>query len=141
MVNVDLSALEIGAVLLLVRNHKIQVGIDSSVAATVFVHFRWFVTKSCKCCVDPSTRMVKCKLQGVSFWCVNLRMTKTSEVVVAVSESDMNHDVFFPCYGEGTCVSAYHEGCGMKLEVEQIDDMAITIANPEHTSCLKRARQ
>ena len=56
MVNVDLDALEIGAVLLLVRNHKIQVGIDSCVAVTVFVHFRWFVTKSCKSCMDLSAR-------------------------------------------------------------------------------------
>ena len=46
MVNVDLNALEIGAVLLLARNHKIQVGIDSCAAVTVFVHFRCFVTKS-----------------------------------------------------------------------------------------------
>ena len=39
MVNVDLSALEIGAVLLLTRNHKIQVGIDSCV--TVFAKSWW----------------------------------------------------------------------------------------------------
>ena len=35
MVNVDLNALEIGAVLLLERNHEIQVGIDSCAAVTV----------------------------------------------------------------------------------------------------------
>ena len=48
MVNVDLNALEIGAVFLLARNHKIQVGIDSCAAVIVFVHFRWLLTKSCK---------------------------------------------------------------------------------------------
>ena len=40
-----------GSVLLLARNHEIQVGIDSCTAVTVFVHFRWFVSKSCKSCV------------------------------------------------------------------------------------------
>ena len=59
MVNVDLNALEIGAVLLVSRNHKIQVGIDSCVAVTVFVHFRSFVTRSCKSCMDLSAREVK----------------------------------------------------------------------------------
>ena len=102
MVNVDLDALEIGAVLLPVRNHEIQVGIDSCVAATVFVHFRWFVTKSCKSCADLSARKVKGKLRGVSFWYANPRMAETCEVLVAVSESDMSRDVFFTCYGEGT---------------------------------------
>ena len=48
MVNVDLNALEIGAVLLLARNHKIQVGIGSCAAVIVFVHFHWFETRSCK---------------------------------------------------------------------------------------------
>ena len=48
MVNVDLNALEIGAVLLLARSHKIQVGIDSCTAGIVFVHLRCFETKSCK---------------------------------------------------------------------------------------------
>ena len=48
---------------------------------------------------------------------------------------------FSPCYDEGTQACAYHEGCGMKLELEQIEDMAITIANSEHTRCPKRARQ
>ena len=36
LVSVDLSALEIGSVLLLERNRKIQSGIESRVAATVF---------------------------------------------------------------------------------------------------------
>ena len=59
------DALEIGAVLLPARHHEIQVGIDSCAAATVFAHFRWFVTKSCKSCVDQSARKVKGKLRGV----------------------------------------------------------------------------
>ena len=96
MVNVDLNALEIGAVLLLVRNHKIQVGIDSCAVVTVFVHFRWFVTKTCKSCMDLSARKVKGKLRGVPFWYANPRMAETCEVLVAVSESDMSHDVLFP---------------------------------------------
>ena len=45
MLSVDLNALEIGAVLLLERNHEIQIGIDSCAAVTVFAHFYWFVTK------------------------------------------------------------------------------------------------
>ena len=91
MVNVDLNALEIGAVLFLARSHKVQVGID------VFVHFRWFETKSCKSCMDLSARKVKGKLRGVPFWYAGLKMAETYEVLVAlaaVSESDMNHDVF-----------------------------------------------
>ena len=114
MVNVDLNALEIGAVLLLARNHKIKVGIDSCAAVTVFVHFRWFVTKSCMSCVDLSARKVKDKLRGVSLWYVNPRMAETCEVVVAVSESDMSHDVFFCCYDGCTQACAYHEGCVTK---------------------------
>ena len=82
MVNVDLNTLESGAVLLPARNHEIQVGFGSFAAVIVFVHFRWFVTKSCKSCVDLSVRKVKCKLRGVSFWCVNPRMAKTCEVLV-----------------------------------------------------------
>ena len=123
MVNVDLNALEIGSVLLLERNHEIQVGIDSCVAVTVFAHFRWFVTKSCKSRVDLSARKVKGKLQGVSFWCVNPRMAETCEVLMAVSESDMSHNVFFPCHDEGTQAWAYHEGCGTKQELEEIEDV------------------
>ena len=90
------DALEIGAVLLPARHHEIQVGIDSCAAATVVAHFRWFVTKSCKSCVDLSARKVKGKIRGVSFWFENPRMAETCEVLVAVSESDMSHDVFFP---------------------------------------------
>ena len=104
--NVDLSALEIGAVLLLARNHKISgwTRFDSCAAVIVFVHFRWFAKKSCKSCMDLSARKVKGKLRGVSFWCANPRMAETCEVLVAVSESDMSHDVFFPCHDEGTQV-------------------------------------
>ena len=69
---------------MLARNHQIQVGIDSCAAVTVFVHFRWFVTKSCKPCMDLSARKVKGKLRGVSFWYANPRMAETCEVVVAV---------------------------------------------------------
>ena len=102
MVNVDLNALEIGAVMMLARNHKIQVGIDSCAVVTVFAHFRWFVTKSCKSCMDLSARTVKGKLRGVPFWCANPRMAETCEVLVAMSESDMNHDAFFLGHDEGT---------------------------------------
>ena len=62
--------------------------------------------------------MVQGKLRGVSFWYANPRMAETCGVLVAVSESDMGHHVFFPCYDEGTQACAYHEGCGTKLELE-----------------------
>ena len=118
MVSVDLNAPEIEPVLLLARNHEIQVGIDSCAAVTVFAHFRWFVTKGCKSCVDLSARKVKGELRGVSFCYGNPRMTETCEVLVAVSQSDRSHDVFFPCYDEVAQACAYHEGCGTKLELE-----------------------
>ena len=118
MVNVDLNGLEIGSVLLIERNHEIQVGIESCAAVTVFALFRWFVMKSCETCVDLSARKVKDKLRCVSFWYANPRMEETCKVVVAVSESDTSHDVFFSCHGEGTQACAYHEGCGTKLELE-----------------------
>ena len=73
MVNDDLNAPKIGSVLSLERNREIQVGIDSCAAATVFAHFCWFVTKSCKSCVDLSARKVTCELRDVSFWCLNLK--------------------------------------------------------------------
>ena len=106
----------IRSVLLHERNRDIQIGINSCAAVTVFVHFRRFVTKSCKSCMDLSARKVKGKLRGVSFWFVNPRMAETCEVLMAVSEGDMSHDVFFPCHDEGTQACAFHEGCGTKLE-------------------------
>ena len=123
MVNVDLNALEIGAVLLLARSHKIQVGIDSCTAVTVFVHFRWFETKNCKFCMDLSARKVKGKL----------RSTETYEVLVAlvaVSESDMSHDVFFPCSDEDTQACAYHEGCGTRQELESNGVFELPVLRP-----------
>ena len=99
MVNVGLNVLEIGAVLLLARSRKIQVGIDSCAGVTVFVHLRCFETKSCKPCMDLSARKVKGKFRGVPFWYACLKMAETCEVLaalVAVSESDMSHDGFFP---------------------------------------------
>ena len=122
-VNVDLNALVIGAVLLLARSHKIQVGIDSSTAVIVFVHFRWFETKSCKFCVDLSARKVKSKL----------RSTETYEVLVAlvaVTESDTSHDVFFPCSDEDTQACAYHKGCGTRLELESNGVFELPVLRP-----------
>ena len=89
MVGVDLNALEIGAVLLLERNHEIQIGIDSCAPVTVFAHFCLFVTKSCKSCVDLSARKVKDKLRGVSFWYANPRMAETCDVLVAMSHASV----------------------------------------------------
>ena len=43
----------------------------------------------------------------------NLRVAETCEVLVAVSESNMSHDVFFFCYDEGTQACSYH---GMRNE-------------------------
>ena len=121
MVNVDLNVLEMGAVLLFARSRKIQVGIDSCAGVNVFVHLRCFETKSCKPCVDLSARKVKGKFRGVPFWYACLKMAETCEVLaalVAVSESDMSHDGFSPCYDEDTQACAYHEGRGAKLELE-----------------------
>ena len=61
---------------------------------------------------------MKGKLRGVSFWYSGLKMAETCDVLLAVSESDMSHDVFFPCYDEGTQACAHHEGCGTRLELE-----------------------
>ena len=58
---------KVGAVLLLARNHEILVRIDSCAAATMFAHFRWFVMKRCKSCMDLSARKGKGKFRGVSF--------------------------------------------------------------------------
>ena len=75
MLNVDLNALEIGAVLLIARSHKVQVGIDSCTA----------VTTSCKSCMDLSARKVKGKLRGVSFWYAGPKMAETCGVLVGGS--------------------------------------------------------
>ena len=128
MVNVDLKA-----VLLFARSHKIQVGIDSCTAVTVFVHYRWFLTKSCKSYMDFSARKVKFKLRGVSLWYAGLKMAETYEVLVAlvaVSESDMSHNVFFPCYDEDTQACAYHEGCGTRLELESNEVFELPVLRP-----------
>ena len=112
---------EIGAVLLLARSHKIQVGIDSCTAVTEFVHLRWFETKSCEPSLGLSARKVKGKFRGVPFWFAGLKMAETCEVLVvlvAVLESDINHDVFFLRDNEDTQACAYHEGRGRKLELE-----------------------
>ena len=170
MVKDDLNAPKIGSVLSLERNREIQVGIDSCAAATVFAHFCWFVTKSCKSCVDLSARKVTCELRDVSFWCLNL---KNGDDVRSLGGSVRERH-------ESRCVlpllrRRYLSACvprGMwnetgagakrslrvasrdcfgqcsddKLELiafgaEQIKDMTITIANSEHLQCLKRARQ
>ena len=165
-VNVDLNAPEIVAVLLLERDQEIRSGIEACAAVTVFVHL--LGAKSCMFCLDLGARKVNGKLRGVSFRYANPRMAETPELLVAVSESDMSHDVFFPCHDKGTQACAYHEGCGTKLELEsdgvfellveialrdvlttglisslseleQIEDATITIANSER--CLERARQ
>ena len=100
-------------------------------------------------------------------------MTDTCEVLVvlvAVLESDMNHDVFFLWYNEDTQACVFHKGCGKNLEQESngvfelpveivlinvrttslssslselvpIEDTTITIANSEHLQCLKPCRK
>ena len=100
-------ALETGSVLLLEINRKIQIGIGSSAAVTVFsrmvADFPTLETpgkaNSCRFgrTVDLSARKVKGKLRDVSLWYVNPRMAEVLRVLMAVSEmSDMSHDVFFP---------------------------------------------
>ena len=67
-------------------------------------------------------------------------MAETCEVLMAVSESDKSHDVFFRLHDEGAQTCAYFEGCGTKLKLEQIEDMAISNAKSQYMRCLKRAR-
>ena len=96
MVNVDLNALEIGKV---AKFRVESIRVLQRLCPLIFVGS---LTKSCRSCVDLSARKVKGKLRGVSFWNANPRMAETCEVLVAVSENDMSHDVIFPCYDEGT---------------------------------------
>ena len=124
---------EIGAVLLLARSHKIQVGIDSCTAVIVFVHLRWFETKSCEPSLGLSARKVKGKFRCVPFWFAGLKMAETCEVLVvlvAVLESDINHDVFYPRDNEDTQACAYHEGRGRKLELESNGVFELPVLRP-----------
>ena len=133
LVHVDVNPLEIGAVLLLARSHKIQVRIGTCAAVIVFVYLRWFETKSCDPCMDLSARKVKGKFRGVLFWYAGLKMAETCEVLVvlvAVSESDMNHDVFLLRYNEDTQACAYHEGCGTQLEQESNGVFEVPVLRP-----------
>ena len=62
MVCVDLNEVEIGAVLLLERNHEIQIEVDSCAAAIVFAHCRWFVTKLQVPCGSECSKVEKLRV-------------------------------------------------------------------------------
>ena len=66
MVSADLHALEIGAVLLLERNHEMQCGVEPCAAVIVFGHVLMKVCKPATCCMsclDLDGRKVKGKLR------------------------------------------------------------------------------
>ena len=96
IVNVDLNTLEIEAVLLLERSR------DSE----------WN-----RCCGDCDRCQLNEKLH-VLFGSECSTLAEMCEVLVTGSESDVSHDVFFPCYDKGTQARAHHEGGGTKLELE-----------------------
>ena len=129
MTNVDLNALDVDVTLLE------ETGTQSSRGTAVieFVHLRSFETKSCTSCMDLCARKVKGKFGGVSFWYAGPKMAEKCEVLVvlvAVSESDMSHDVFFPCYDEDTQACAFHQGCGTRLELESNGVFELPVLRP-----------
>ena len=122
-------------------------GIESRVAVAVFD------LPGVKCrrsCLDLSARKVNGKLRDVSFWYANPRMAETCKVSTAVSEtSDMRYDVFgvFELPVEivphnARMIGKNGNSCFVSSlsELEEIEDMTITIANSEYTRRVKRAR-
>ena len=84
--------------------------------------------------LSGSARKVKGKFRGVPFWHANPRMAETCEVFVAVSKSDMCHDVSFACYYKGTLACAYHEGCGTKVELESNGVFELPVESVPHNA-------
>ena len=109
MASVDLNALEIGAVQLPEKGHRIRLGIDSCAAVTVFPKS---VADDCPMLDMPgkakSYRPASGKLLPVKLGdakclkCVNSRDAVSHRALTAVSETnDMGHDVFFPWSDRG----------------------------------------
>ena len=120
MASVVLNALEIGAVQLPVKDHRIRIGIDSCAAVTVFPKSvaddcpmldtpgkaKSYRPASGKPLPDLGARKVQVKLKDGSLRYVNPRVAKTHRTLMAVSEmNDMGHDVFFPRSDRG--IKAY----------------------------------
>ena len=136
MANVDLNALEIGAVQLPEKGHIIRIGIDSCAAVTVFPKSvaddypmldtpgkaKSYRPASGKLLPDLGARKVQVKLRDGSLRYVKMRVADTHRALMAVSEmNDMGHDVFFPRSDRGIKAYAYHENSGTKLELERVN--------------------
>ena len=71
---------------------------------------------------DLGARKVQVKLRDGSLRYVNPRVADTHRALMAVSEmNDMGHDVFFPRSDRSIKAYAYHESCGTKLELEEVN--------------------
>ena len=113
MAIVDLNALEIGAVQLPGKDHRIRIGIDSGAAVTVFPKS---VADDCPM-LDMSGKAKSYRLRYV-----NPRVADTHRALMAVSEiNDMGHDVSFPRSDRGIKAYAYHQSNGTKLELERVN--------------------
>ena len=136
MASVDLNALEIGAVQLLEKGHRIRIGIDSCAAVTVFPKSvaddhpmldmpgkaKSYRPASGKLLPDLGAWKVQVKLRGGSLRCVHPRVADSHRALMAVSEmNDMGRDVFFPRSDRGIKAYAYHESSGTKLELERVN--------------------
>ena len=135
MASIDLNALEIGAVQLLEKEHKIRIGVDPGAAVIAFpktvaddslVLHTPGKTRSCrpasgKLLPDLGARKVQVKLKDGSLGYMNPRVADTHRALMVVSQmNDMGHDVFFPRSDRGIKGCAYHEGSGTKLELERV---------------------
>ena len=136
MASVDLNALEIGAVQLPERDHRIRIGIDSCAAVTVFPKSvaddypmldtpgkaKSYRPASGKLLPDLGARKVQVKLRDGSLRYVNPRVADTHRALMAVSEmNDIGHDVFFPRSDRCSKAFAHHESSGTKLELERVN--------------------
>ena len=132
----DLNALEIGAVHLLEKGHRMRIGIDSCAAVTVFPKSvaddyplldmpgkaNSYRPASGKLLPDLGARRVQVKLRDGSLGYVNPRVADTHRALMAVSEmNDMGPDVFFPRSDRCIKAYAYHESSGTKLELERVN--------------------
>ena len=110
MASVDLNALEVGALQLTEKDHRIRIRIDSRAAVTVNQecggrlsdarHARQsdeLQTSVRQALPDLGARKVQVNLRDGSLRYVNPRVADTHRALKAVSKmNDMGHDVFFP---------------------------------------------
>ena len=131
MASEDLIVLEIGAVQLLEKDHRIRIGIDSCAAVTVFPKSvaddypmldtpgkaKSYRPASGKLLPDLCAREVQVKLRDGSLRYPNPKVADTHRASMAVSEmNDSGHDVFFPRSDRGIKAYAYHASSGTRLE-------------------------